>query len=57
MTKQQAISEKILNRTSDLTAAGNSHEQALRLALDEVLGAGTYARLVSDVYDTLQVAA
>jgi hypothetical protein len=58
MTKQQAISQMILNRASDLAAARcvTLHE-VISEAIDFVLGGGTYGRLVSDLYDDLRAKA
>lgn len=60
MTKQQAISQMIIDRVhmnenGRLDSAPCTN--AVRDAVDFVLGAGTYDSLVSDLYDDLRAKA
>ena len=54
MTKGEAISRMILDEMSVRMNIGDSQQEALRVAIDRVLGAGTHERLVGDVYAALR---
>ena len=53
MTQTPTTEQKIAARFATLIASGMTVPQAF----DAVLGAGTYAALASDVYDTLRAQA
>lgn len=57
MTKAQKISEMILNRMQERICSGESQQQALRNALDDICGAGTYQHLKDDLYYALRAKA
>lgn len=56
MTKTQKISHAIaakINSVATVNGWAFNDARAVRIAVDYVLGAGTYDKLVSDVYDEL----
>lgn len=57
MTKAQAISQMILDRAiriAEFHSIPTNSKLAVSGAIDHVLGAGTYDKLVSDLYDELR---
>lgn len=57
MTKTQAISQMIADKINSVATVNGwafNDAKAVRIAIDHVLGEGTYDRLVSETYDALR---
>lgn len=57
MTKTKAISEMILNKMQSFASVNGcaiNDREAVKTAIDHVLGEGTFDKLVSDLYDELR---
>lgn len=57
MTKTQAISKMILDKIeshSSVNGCAFNDAASVKVAIDHVLGAGTYDRIVSETYDELR---
>lgn len=60
MTKTQAISQMISDKINSICTINGwayGDRVAVKMAIDHVLGAGTYDKLVGDLYDELRAKA